>query len=356
MVYLCSKYHREFFNAYESQMKKILVTGGAGYIGSHTCVELLNAGYEVVVVDNLSNSKETALERVSQITGKTVDFIKVDLLDMPALQKVFSEHRPDSVIHFAGFKAVGESTEMPLAYYHNNVGGTLNLLQAMRECAVHNLVFSSSCTVYGNPETLPIQEDSPLSSASPYGATKLMIENILRDLYAHEAGWNLSILRYFNPVGAHVSGLIGEDPNGIPDNLMPYIQQVAVGNQQALRIWGNDYPTHDGTGVRDYIHVTDLALGHIRALEKLQENPGLITHNLGTGQGYSVLDVVKAFECASGKQIPYEILDRRAGDIAEIWADPQKARDELNWSAEHDLGIMCFDAWNWQQKNPNGYS
>ncbi len=336
-------------------MKKILITGGAGYIGSHTCVELLNAGYQVVVVDNLSNSKASALDRVSQITGKTLDFIKADLLDMPALQNIFAEHCPDSVIHFAGRKAVGESTEKPLHYCRNNVGGTLNLLEAMRESGVRDLVFSSSCTVYGNPEALPIQENSPLSAANPYGATKLMIEDTLRDLHGHDPGWNFSILRYFNPVGAHESGLIGEDPNGVPDNLMPYIQQVAVGKQQKLRIWGNDYPTHDGTGVRDYIHVTDLALGHIRAREKRAENSGLITHNLGTGQGYSVLDVVKAFESASGKQIPYEILQRRPGDIAEIWADPQKAKDELNWVANHDLTTMCHDAWHWQQNNPNGY-
>jgi UDP-glucose 4-epimerase len=336
-------------------MDTILVTGGAGYIGSHTCVELLEEGYKVVVVDNLCNSKATALDRVSEITGETIDFIKADLLDLLALQKIFAEHQPDSVIHFAGLKAVGESTEKPLHYFRNNVGGTLNLLEAMRTNTVHNLVFSSSCTVYGNPEVLPINEDAPLSTANPYGATKLMVEDILRDLNSHEPDWNFSILRYFNPVGAHESGLIGEDPNGIPNNLMPYIQQVATGKREKLPVWGNDYPTHDGTGVRDYIHVTDLALGHIRALVKLREKPGLITHNLGTGQGYSVLDVIKAFEGASGKPIPYEIFDRRPGDIAETWADPKRARDELNWAADHDLESMCFDAWHWQSMNPSGY-
>lgn len=342
-------------NNLNTDRQTILVTGGAGYIGTHTCVELLDAGYRVVVVDNLCNSKASALDRVAQITGETVDFVKADLLDLPALHAAFKQYQPDSVMHFAGLKAVGESTEKPLLYYRNNVGGTLNLLEAMEQSGVRNIVFSSSCTVYGVPESLPIREDAPLSAFNPYGATKLMIENILRDLQAHKPQWNISLLRYFNPVGAHESGLIGEDPNGIPDNLMPYIQQVAVGRHKWLRIWGNDYPTHDGTGVRDYIHVTDLALGHLYALAKLSQSPGLITHNLGMGQGCSVLDVVKAFERATGREIPYRIMQRRPGDIAETWADPHKAKEELNWTAERDLNTMCADAWRWQQNNPEGF-
>jgi len=333
---------------------RILVTGGAGYIGTHTCVELLNAGKDVVVVDNLSNSKATALDRVAEICGRPVAFIKADLLDLPALRKIFAEFKPGSVIHFAGLKAVGESTEKPLLYYRNNVGGALNLLEAMHESGVRDLVFSSSCTVYGKPESLPIKEDAPLGAFNPYGASKLMVEDILRDLNAHDAAWNFSILRYFNPVGAHESGLIGEDPLGIPDNLVPYIQQVAVGRQEKVRVWGNDYPTRDGTGIRDYIHVSDLAVGHLRALEKLKESPGLITHNLGTGKGYSVLEVIQAFEQACGKPIPYEIRPRRPGDIAQSWADPGKARKELGWEAERSLQTMCDDAWNWQKKNPCG--
>jgi UDP-glucose 4-epimerase len=333
----------------------ILVTGGAGYIGTHCCVELLDAGYKVVVLDNLSNSKASALDRVREITGKDFDFIEADLLDLPAIMSAFEQYRPDSVIHFAGLKAVGESTEQPLRYYRNNVGGTLELLTAMESAAVRNIVFSSSCTVYGVPDQLPLREDAPLRAHNPYGATKLAIEDILRDLAAHQPDWNISLLRYFNPVGAHHSGLIGEDPNGIPNNLMPNIQQVAVGRRDHVSVWGNDYPTRDGTGVRDYIHVTDLAIGHLHALRKLEERPGLITHNLGRGEGYSVLEVVRAFELAAGVEIPFEIMPRRPGDIAEAWADPGKAKAELGWTAQRDLAAMCVDAWNWQQRNPEGY-
>lgn len=335
--------------------KTILVTGGAGYIGSHTCVELLNAGFRVVVLDNLSNSKRSAIDRVREISGRDLEFVKADLLDLPAVRAAFEQYQPASVIHFAGLKAVGESTEKPLWYYRNNVGGTLNLLAAMAEHAVRDLVFSSSCTVYGAPDTLPITEDAPLRTSNPYGATKLMIEDMLRDLQAHEPAWNISLLRYFNPVGAHASGRLGEDPQGIPNNLMPYIQQVAVGRLDCLRVWGDDYPTHDGTGVRDYIHVTDLAIGHLAALEKLEESPGLITHNLGTGQGHSVLDVVQAFERATGIEIPYRIEPRRPGDTAETWADPAKAERELGWRAERGIETMCADAWRWQQHNPEGF-
>lgn len=336
--------------------RTVLVTGGAGYIGSHACVELLEAGDEVVVLDNLSNSKPAALDRVREITGKTLEFVEADLLDLPATLAAFERHPPDAVIHFAGLKAVGESTEKPLWYYRNNVGGTLNLLSAMQTTGVRKLVFSSSCTVYGDPETVPVTEAAALRPATnPYGATKRAIEDMLRDLHTHESGWDISLLRYFNPVGAHVSGLIGEDPNGIPDNLMPYIQQVAVGRRDILRVWGDDYPTHDGTGVRDYIHVVDLALGHLHALRKLDEHPGLITHNLGTGTGSSVLDVVRAFEAATGIEVPYKVMPRRPGDIAETWADPAKAEQELSWRAGRDLESMCRDAWNWQRKNPEGF-
>jgi UDP-glucose 4-epimerase len=336
--------------------KTILVTGGAGYIGSHTCVELLNNGYDVVVLDNLSNSKASALDRVRTITGRELNFVRADLLDLPAMESAFARHRPDAVIHFAGLKSVGESVEKPLWYYRNNLVGTINLLAAMAAAGVRNLVFSSSCTVYGVPERLPITEDAPTGgTTNPYGTTKLLIENMLRELQAHQPDWNISLLRYFNPVGAHASGLIGEDPNGIPDNLMPYIQQVAVGRRDFLRVWGDDYPTHDGTGVRDYIHVTDLAIGHLHALGKLEEGPGLITHNLGTGQGHSVLDVVKAFEAATGLEIPCQVMPRRPGDIAETWADPTRASEELGWRAERDLETMCADAWRWQQGNPDGF-
>ncbi|NIM71380.1 MAG: UDP-glucose 4-epimerase GalE [Xanthomonadales bacterium] len=338
-----------------AEAETILVTGGAGYIGTHTCVELLAAGYRVVAVDNLCNSKASALDRVAEITGKSIAFVKADLLEQAALEQVFAEHRPACVIHFAGLKAVGESTEQPLRYFHNNVGGTISLLQAMDAAGVRKIVFSSSCTVYGQPDRLPIGEDAPLRTTNPYGATKLMIEDLLRALHANSPEWQVSLLRYFNPVGAHESGLIGEDPNGIPDNLVPYIQQVALGRQEFLRVWGDDYPTHDGTGVRDYLHVTDLANGHLCALQKLAEAPGLITHNLGTGRGYSVLDVLHAFERACGRELPYRVLERRPGDIAETWADPTRAREELGWKAERSLEDMCRDAWNWAQNNPEGY-
>lgn len=334
---------------------KILVTGGAGYIGSHTCIELLQAGHDVVVVDNLVNSKEEALKRVQKITGKKLTFHKVDLLDKEGLNAVFENSSIDTVIHFAGLKAVGESVSIPLRYYHNNITGTLLLCAVMEKYKVRNIVFSSSATVYGNPDKVPIKENFPLSATNPYGRSKLMIEEILRDLYCADTSWHIAILRYFNPVGAHQSGQIGEDPYGIPNNLMPYITQVASGKLSELSVFGNDYPTSDGTGIRDYIHVVDLAIGHIKALEKLTSNPGVVTYNLGTGQGYSVLEVVSAFEQASGKRIPYKIVDRRPGDIASCYADNSKAERELNWSAEKDLGEMCRDAWRWQSGNPDGY-
>ena len=334
---------------------KVLVTGGAGYIGSHTCVELLQAGYEVVVVDNLSNSKEEALRRVQEISGKQLDFYKVDLLDKPALSQVFDRVDFDTVIHFAGLKAVGESVSIPLKYYQNNVTGTLNLCQVMGAHGVKNIVFSSSATVYGDPHTVPVVEDFPLSATNPYGRSKLMIEDILRDLYVADPSWNIALLRYFNPVGAHPSGRIGEDPNGIPNNLMPYIAQVAVGKLPRLRVFGDDYPTPDGTGVRDYIHVVDLALGHLKAVEKLASNPGIVTYNLGTGRGYSVLEVLHAFERAAGKEIPYEVVDRRPGDVATTYADPGQAERELDWKTELGLEAMCADVWRWQSNNPQGY-
>lgn len=333
----------------------ILVTGGAGYIGSHTCLELLNDSYEVIVVDNLANSKEEALRRVEDITGRDLTFYNQDLLDREGLANIFDTHAIDAVIHFAGFKAVGESVAKPLSYYHNNITGTINLCEVMESRGVFNLVFSSSATVYGDPETVPIKEDSRLSTTNPYGRTKLFIEEILRDLHTANKEWNVALLRYFNPVGAHASGKIGEDPNDIPNNLMPYISQVAVGKLEQLSIFGDDYPTKDGTGVRDYIHVVDLSIGHLKALEKLQGNPGVVTYNLGTGEGYSVLDVVKAFEEATGQAIPYKITDRRPGDAAVCFADPSKAKKELGWQAERDLETMCRDVWNWQSQNPNGY-
>ncbi len=334
---------------------RILVTGGAGYIGSHTCVELLQAGYQVVVVDNLSNSKAESLNRVQELSGKRLEFHQVDILDEAALEAVFQARAVDAVIHFAGLKAVGESVAVPLRYYHNNVSGTLVLLKVMNAFGVRHLVFSSSATVYGDPHRVPITEDFPLSATNPYGRSKLMIEDILRDLYQADRSWNIALLRYFNPVGAHPSGRIGEDPNGIPNNLMPYIAQVAVGKLPHLRVFGNDYPTLDGTGVRDYIHVVDLALGHLKALERLNTNPGLVTYNLGTGRGYSVLEVVAAFERASGRKIPYQIVERRPGDVAVTYADPSRANRELNWAAERGLDEMCADTWRWQSANPNGY-
>jgi UDP-glucose 4-epimerase len=334
---------------------KILVTGGAGFIGSHTCVELLNAGYEIIVVDNLINSKEESLKRVKEITGKTLEFYKADLLDKEALRAVFAKAKINAVIHFAGLKAVGESVQIPLRYYHNNITGTLMLCEVMKEYEVKNIVFSSSATVYGDPHSVPITEDFPLSATNPYGRTKLMIEDILRDLHVSDNLMNIAILRYFNPVGSHKSGLIGESPNDIPNNLMPYISQVAVGKLSMLNVFGGDYPTPDGTGVRDYIHVVDLATGHLAALKKLDTKPGIVTYNLGTGKGYSVLEMVKAFEKASGKNIPYRITDRRPGDIAACYADPSKAKRELGWSAVRDIEEMCADTWRWQSANPDGY-
>uniref|UniRef100_Q0HT94 UDP-glucose 4-epimerase n=1 Tax=Shewanella sp. (strain MR-7) TaxID=60481 RepID=Q0HT94_SHESR len=333
----------------------ILVTGGAGYIGTHTVVELLNAGSEVIVLDNLSNSSIEALNRVERITGKSVTFFQGDILNKALLQKVFSDHNIDAVIHFAGLKAVGESVAKPLKYYENNVTGTLILCQVMAEFKVKNLVFSSSATVYGDPASLPITEDFPTGATNPYGQSKLMVEHILADLHHSDPSWNIARLRYFNPVGAHASGLIGEDPNDIPNNLMPFIAQVAVGKREALSVFGNDYPTHDGTGVRDYIHVVDLALGHLKALEKLATKPGLVTYNLGTGQGYSVLDMVKAFEKACGKSIAYQIAPRRPGDIAACYANPDHAKTDLGWQATHSLEDMANSSWHWQSTNPNGY-
>jgi UDP-glucose 4-epimerase len=333
----------------------VLVTGGAGYIGSHTCVELLETGCDVVVVDNLSNSKETALERVRTITGKPLDFVRCDIQDRAALDRVFTDYQPSAVIHFAGLKAVGESVKKPLLYYRNNVAGSATLLEAMKAADVKNIVFSSSCTVYGAPDTLPIREDFPLQAVNPYGQTKLTIEYMLKDLALSDPRWNISILRYFNPVGAHPSGDIGEDPLGIPNNLMPYITQVAVGELAELSVWGNDYDTPDGTCIRDYIHVVDLAKGHIKALRKLQQRPGVMVHNLGTGQGCSVLEVIDGFHKATGRDIPFRIGARRAGDTPAVYADPALAKRELGWKAERDLHAMCADSWRWQQKNPKGY-
>lgn len=334
----------------------ILVTGGAGYIGSHTCLELLQAGYEIIVVDNLCNSKEESLRRVQELTNKNLTFYKVDLLDRDHLENVFKNHSIDAVIHFAGLKSMGESVNIPLEYFHNNVSGTLTLLQVMKKHNVRNIVFSSTAGVYGEAKIVPITEEFPLSVLNPYSRTKLMIEDILRDLFIAEPQWNIALLRYFNPVGAHPSGRIGEDPNGIPNNLMPYVAQVAVGKRPFVRVWGNDYPTPDGTGVRDYIHVMDLANGHVKALEKLITNPGLVTYNLGTGRGYSVMEVLNAFEKACQHKIPFEIMDRRPGDAAISYADPTKANRELNWSAQYTIEDMCMDAWRWQSQNPNGFS
>ena len=334
-----------------------MITGGAGYIGTHTLVELLSTGdYQVVVIDNLVNSKREALTRVEEITGKKVEFYQVDLLDKKMLAEAVAQAgNIDAVIHFAGLKAVGESVSMPLEYYHNNVTGTLNLCQVMQQNNIKNIVFSSSATVYGMPKTVPITEDFPLSTSNPYGSTKLMVEQILQDLSVADSSMNIALLRYFNPVGAHSSGRIGEDPQGVPNNLMPYVSQVAVGRLAELQVFGSDYATPDGTGVRDYIHVVDLAKGHLKALEKLATNPGTVIYNLGTGRGYSVLEMVKAFEKASGKKVPYKIVERRAGDIAQCYADPTKAKKELGWQAELGIDEMCADTWKWQSHNPNGY-
>ena len=326
----------------------VLVTGGMGYIGSHTCVELLNEGHNVIVIDDLSNSKELVKDRIKEITGKAIKFYKYNLLNASDVEKVFEKNKIDSVIHFAAFKAVGESTQKPLEYYHNNITSTLVLLQIMRKFGVKNFVFSSSATVYGQSKIIPIHEGCELSATNPYGATKLMIEDILRDLYKSDNSWNIALLRYFNPVGAHESGLIGELPNGIPNNLMPYVSKVADGELDYVRVFGDDYNTPDGTGVRDYIHVVDLARGHVAAMKKLKDGSGISTYNLGTGQGYSVLDIIKAFSKASGKEIPYKIVDRRAGDIAISFADPSKAEKELGWKAEKNLEDMCKDFWKWQ--------
>ena len=334
---------------------KILVTGGAGNIGSHTLVELLEDGHSPIVVDNLSNSKVEALNRVREITGRDFPFYEVDILDKDSLNKVFAANPVDTVIHFAGLKAVGESVEKPLDYYQNNVSGTLSLCEAMIKNNVKKIVFSSSATVYGDPHKVPITEDFPLSATNPYGRTKLIIENLLRDLYQSDGTWGIILLRYFNPVGAHSSGRIGEDPNGIPNNLLPYISQVAVEKLERLSIFGGDYSTRDGTGIRDYIHVVDLAKGHLKALDKIREITGVTPYNLGTGQGYSVLEMIAAFEQASGKKIPYKITNRRPGDIAECFADPSLARKELNWTAEKGINEMCADTWKWQSNNPNGY-
>ncbi len=334
----------------------VLVTGGAGYIGSHTCVELLQAGYDVTVIDNLCNSKYEALRRVQSLTGKKLDFFQVDLLEYEALKPIFASRSFDAVIHFAGLKAVGESVLVPLNYYHNNLVGTINLCRLMADHAVKNLVFSSSATVYGDAAQVPIPETFPCNPTSPYGRTKWMIEMILQDIYRADNTWNIILLRYFNPVGAHPSGAIGEDPQDIPNNLMPYISQVAIGRLAELKVYGNDYPTPDGTGVRDYIHVVDLALGHIKALEKMKENPGIEIYNLGTNRGHSVLEVIAAFEKVSGRKIPYRIAARRPGDIAISYADAGKANRELNWSCTRSLEDMCADTWNWQSKNPWGYS
>ena len=333
---------------------RILVTGGAGYIGSHTCVELLSDGHEVVVIDNLSNSSVQALNRVRDISGRDLEFHHANLRDAAALEHVFAGQPFDAVIHFAGLKAVGESVEKPLLYYENNITGTLVLLEAMKGVGLRRLVFSSSATVYGDPATVPIREDFPLSASNPYGRTKLFIEEILRDLQRAEPQWDIVLLRYFNPVGAHLSGLIGEDPAGIPNNLMPFVSQVAVGKLECLNVWGNDYPTPDGTGVRDYIHVVDLARGHLAALQ-VRGGGGVRTYNLGSGRGYSVMEMIGAFERASGRQIKYRNAPRRPGDVASCYADPSLAQAELGWSARLDLDAMCRDAWNWQSRNPLGY-
>lgn len=334
----------------------ILVTGGAGYIGSHTCVELLNQGHDVIILDNLYNSDEKAVQRIEEITGKKVKFYQEDLLNPEGLNEVFDKEKIDAVIHFAGLKAVGESVQKPVEYYNNNITGTLNLIEAMRSHDVKNIIFSSSATVYGDPAQIPITEECPKGvCTNPYGWTKWMLEQILSDVHTADPKWNVMLLRYFNPIGAHESGLIGEDPKGIPNNLLPYVAQVAVGKLKEVGVFGDDYDTPDGTGVRDYIHVVDLAKGHVKALDKIRENSGLKIYNLGTGKGYSVLDVIHAFEKACGHKIPYSIKPRRAGDIAQCYSKCDLALDELGWKAEYDLDDMCASSWNWQSKNPDGY-
>ncbi|HKL99425.1 MAG TPA: UDP-glucose 4-epimerase GalE [Mobilitalea sp.] len=335
---------------------KILVTGGAGYIASHTNLELLNSGFEVIVVDNLSNSSRESIRRVEKLTGRTIGFYEADILDKQTMRDIFQKEKVDAVIHFAGLKAVGESCNIPLTYFRNNLSGTITLLEVMQEAGVKNIVFSSSATVYGDPETVPVTEEFPLSATNPYGRTKLIIEDMLRDLYASDSSWNIVILRYFNPFGAHESGEIGEDPSGIPNNLTPYIAKVAAGVLEKINVFGDDYDTPDGTGVRDYIHVVDLALGHIKAIEKLEEKPGLVTYNLGTGVGYSVYDIIHNYEKACHKKLPYIVTGRRSGDIAVSYADPSKAERELGWKAERGIDKMCEDSYRWQSKYPKGYS
>ena len=335
----------------------ILVTGGAGYIGSHTCVELLNAGYDVVIIDNLYNSNQKAVDRIEEITGKKVKFYPDDMMDRAAVKRVFDENKIDAVIHFAGLKAVGESVHKPIEYYRTNMGSTLNLTDEMRAHGCKNIIFSSSATVYGDPAEIPITENCPKGTCTnPYGWTKWMQEQILTDIHTADPEWNVILLRYFNPIGAHKSGLIGEDPKGIPNNLLPYVAQVAIGKLPEINVFGNDYDTPDGTGVRDYIHVVDLARGHVKAIERFAKKDGVFVCNLGTGHGYSVLDVIHAFEKACGKELPYVIRERRPGDIATCYSSPAKAEKELGWTAEYDLEDMCRDSWNWQQKNPNGYN
>ncbi|MBD7910223.1 UDP-glucose 4-epimerase GalE [Clostridium cibarium] len=333
----------------------VLISGGLGYIGSHTSIEILEAGMDVIIVDNLFNSKELVKDRIEQITKKKVTYYNIDETDEESLEVVFKENKIDSVIHFAALKAVGESVEKPLEYYYNNLISTLVILKLMKKYDVKDFIFSSSATVYGNAEVMPIKEDFSLSVTNPYGRTKLIIEDMLRDIYYADNTWNIGILRYFNPVGAHISGLIGEEPNGIPNNLMPYITKVAIGELKEVSVFGNDYDTVDGTGVRDYIHVVDLAKGHVKALQKLASKPGLVTYNLGTGKGYSVIELINAFSKASGKDIPYKIVGRRAGDVASCYADPTKANVELSWKAEKDINDMCKDSWRWQNSNPDGY-
>ena len=337
-------------------MMTILVTGGAGYIGSHTCIELLKAGYEVIILDNFYNSKREVLRRIGELSGKEFGFYECDIRDRAGLDRIFQKEKIDAVIHFAGLKAVGESCVKPLEYYENNVGGTVTLCEAMRDAGVKKMVFSSSATVYGMNNPSPLREDMPAGgTTNPYGTTKLMIEQILQDLYQSDHEWSITLLRYFNPIGAHKSGRIGEDPNGVPNNLMPYITQVAAGKREKLGVFGNDYDTPDGTGVRDYIHVVDLAIGHVKALKKIEEKAGLCIYNLGTGHGYSVLDIVKNFEAATGVKIPYVIKARRPGDIATCYCDPSKAKNELGWEAQYGIREMCEDSWRWQSQNPDGY-
>lgn len=333
----------------------ILITGGAGYIGSHAVVELLGNGYDIVVLDNFSNSNKESINRVKELTGRDFPFYQIDLLDREAVESLFNKYNFDAVIHFAGLKAVGESVEIPLKYYHNNITGTLHLVEVMAKNNVKKLVFSSSATVYGHPETVPIDESFPLSATNPYGRTKLMIEEILRDVYISDSTWRIALLRYFNPIGAHESGRIGENPNGIPNNLMPYISQVAIGKREKLSVFGKDYETHDGTGVRDFIHVVDLVKGHLKALQYLDNHEGIEAFNLGTGTGYSVLDLVNTFQSVTSKEIPHQFVDRRPGDIGICYANPEKAAKVLGWHAEKDLNEMCKDTWKWQSKNPNGY-